>query len=121
MNIPVKLSGLLLVFFKAVKSSWDMFSREARPGAKKVLIVVSDKKSESTDGEIEEAMKPLQKSDVIVIPVALGAEADGTQLKKLTDDESTLVTADTDDDTADMKTKIMNQVFKGLLAPQVTL
>ena len=101
-------------FLKAVKSSWDMFSREARPDAKKVLIVISDKKSDNTDNEIEEAVKPLQKNDVIVIPVALGEEADKTQLKKLPDVESNLVTADTSNDTADIKVKIMNQVFKGL-------
>lgn len=101
--------------FKAVKSSWDMFSREARPDAKKVLIVISDKKSDSTDSEIEEAVKPLQENYVIVIPVALGEEADKMELKQLPDVESNLVTADTSNDTADIKVKIMNQVFKGLL------
>jgi len=92
-----------------------MFLREARSDAKKVLIVVSDKKSESTDKEIEDAVKPLQENDVIVIPVGLGVEADETQLKKLTDDENTLIRADLNNDTADIKIKIMNQVFKGLM------
>lgn len=92
-----------------------MFTRQGRPDAKKVLIVIADKKSDSSESEIKEAVKPLKENDVIVIPVALGAEADQTELKKLTEVESTLVTADTSNDTADIKDKIMSQVFKGLL------
>ena len=92
-----------------------MFTRQGRPDAKKVLIVIADKKSDSLESEIKEAVKPLEENDVIVIPVALGAEADQTELKKLTEVESTLVTADTSNDTADIKDKIMSQVFKGLL------
>lgn len=92
-----------------------MFTRQGRPDAKKVLIVIADKKSDSSESEIKEAVKPLEENDVIVIPVALGAEADQTELKKLTEVESTLVTADTSNDTADIKDKIMSQVFKGLL------
>ena len=91
-----------------------MFSREARPDAKKVLLIVSDKKSESTDNELDAAVEPLVKNDVIIIPVALGVEADEKQLKKLTEDKSTLVTADTNNDTADIKIEIMDQVLKGL-------
>ena len=91
-----------------------MFSREARPDAKKVLLIVSDKKSESTDNELDAAVKPLVKNDVIIIPVAFGVEADEKQLKKLAEDKSTLVTADTNNDTADIKIEIMDQVLKGL-------
>lgn len=102
-------------YFKAVKASWDMLLKEGRPNAKKVLVIISDKRSGSTDSEITNEVKPLQENDVMVIPVALGGEADERQLKLLTDDETTLVTAKTTDDTTDLKNKLMVVVFKGLL------
>ena len=102
-------------YFKAVKSSWDMLLREGRPNAKKVLVVISDKGSSSSDSEIRNEVKPLQDNDVIVIPVALGNEADERQLKLLTDGESNLVTAKLTDDTTDIKNKLMIVVFRGLL------
>ena len=91
-----------------------MFSREGRLDAKKVLVVISDQTSDSEDNEIAKAVKPLQSNDVIVIPVALGDEADKAQLVKLVDDPSTLVTADTSNDTNDIKEEIMKQVFEGI-------
>lgn len=91
-----------------------MFSREARLDAKKVLVVISDQTSDSEDNEIAKAVKPLQDNEVIVIPVALGDEADKAQLVKLIDDPSTLVTADTSNDTNDIKEEIMKQVFEGI-------
>lgn len=102
-------------YFKAVNASWDMLLKEGRPNAKKVLVVISDKGSSSLDSEIRNEVKPLQDNDVIVIPVALGNEADERQLKLLTDVESNLVTAKLTDDTTDIKNKLMVVVFKGLL------
>lgn len=91
-----------------------MFSREGRLDAKKVLVVISDQTSDSEDNEIAKAVEPLQGNDVIVIPVALGDEADEVQLVKLVDDPSTLVTAYTSNDTNDIKEEIMKQVFEGI-------
>jgi len=92
-----------------------MLLKEGRPNAKKVLVVISDKRSSSPDSEIRKEVKPLQDNDVTVIPVALGNEADERQLKLLTDGESSLVTAKITDDTTDIKNKLMVVVFKGLL------
>ena len=92
-----------------------MLLKEGRPKAKKVLVIISDKRAGSTDSEITNEVKPLHENDVIVIPVALGDEADERQLKLLTDDETTLVTAKTTDDTTDLKNKLMAAVFKGVL------
>lgn len=92
-----------------------MLFKEGRTNAKKVLIVVSDKRSDSTESEIQDEVKPLQDNDVIVIPVALGVEADEKQLKLLTDDESNIVKAKSTNDTTDIKNAVMTVVFKGLL------
>ena len=114
-KVSVSHVFVLILHFKAVKASWDMLSKEGRPDAKKVLVVVSDKKSESTDSEIQEEVKPLQENGVIVIPVALGDEADERQLKLLTDDERNLIKVKATNDTADIKDAVMVIVFKGLL------
>ena len=108
-----QLSILFLFLFKAVKVSWDMLLKEGRQNAKKVLVVISDKGSSSSDSEIRKEVKPLQDNDATVIPVALGNEADERQLKLLTDGESGLVTAKITDDTTDIKNKLMVVVFKG--------
>lgn len=105
----------LYFYFKAIKASWDMLLKEGRANAKKVLVVISDKRSTSSDSEIENEVKPLRDNDILVIPVALGNEADEKQLKSLVDDENSLVTAKTTDDTTDIKNKLMVVVFKGLL------
>lgn len=93
-----------------------MISEEGRSNAKKVLVVVSDRSSRSTDREIQNALKPLQDNNVIVIPVALGVTADEKQLRLLTDDESSFMTAKTTDET---KNKLMVIVFKGLFDTNV--
>ena len=96
-----------------------MISEEGRSNAKKVLVVVSDRSSRSTDKEIQNALKPLQDNNVIVIPVALGVTADERQLRLLTDDESSFMTAKTTDDTSETKNKLMVIVFKGLFDTNV--
>ena len=104
-----------------MKASWELLLREGRLNAKKVLVVISDKGSSSSDSEIRNEVKPLQDNNVIVIPVALGNEADERQLKLLTFGESNLLTAETTDDTTDIKNKLMVVVFKGLLKTLFTL
>lgn len=96
-----------------------MISEEGRSNAKKVLVVVSDRSSRSTDREIQNALKPLQDNNVIVIPVALGVVADEKQLRLLTDDESSFMTAKTTDETSETKNKLMVIVFKGLFDTSV--
>lgn len=96
-----------------------MISEEGRSNAKKVLVVVSDRSSRSTDREIQNALKPLQDNNVIVIPVALGVTADEKQLRLLTDDESSFMTAKTTDETSETKNKLMVIVLKGLFDTNV--
>ena len=116
MCIKYQVSRMCCYFyFKAVKTSWDMLLEGGRPNAKKVLVVISDKRSSSSDSEIGNEVKPLRDNGVVVIPVALGNEANEKQLKLLIDDESSLVTAKTTDDTTAIKNKLMVVVFKGLL------
>ena len=91
-----------------------MFSKQGRSDARKVLVIVSDKKSDSTDNELNEVMESLQEMSITVIPVAFGDEADEMELGKLTDDASTLIRVGISNDTADIKMEIMDQVFKGL-------
>ena len=95
-----------------------MFSKEGRSDARKVLVIVSDKKSDSTDNELNEVIEPLQEMSILVIPVAFGDEADEMELGKLTDDASTLIRIGISNDTADIKMEIIDQVFKGLLFGQ---
>ena len=63
-----------------------------------MLVVVIDKKSDSTDEEIRRAADLLENSKIRVIPVALGNEADVAELTNATIDERDVIKADRKDD-----------------------
>ena len=103
---------VVVVFCRLSRRHGKCFHGKQDNMPQKVLIVISDKKSDSTDDEIDKAVTPLRENDVVIIPVAFGNEADKVQLVKLVDDESTLVTADTNNDTTDIKDEIMIKFSK---------
>ena len=105
----------VFLLLQAVEASWDMFLNQARDDTKKVLVIVSDKKSDNTDKELKDAVKMLEEDQITIVPVALGNEADTSQFSKMTDDEDNLVVANTTDDTSEIKDKIVEAVFKGAL------
>ena len=63
-----------------------------------MLVVVTDKKSDSTKDEIRQAAVLLENSNIRVIPVALGSEADMTELANATLDDDDVVKAERTDD-----------------------
>lgn len=51
-------------------------AEETRPDASKVVVVITDKKSDSTEDDVKAASKKLKEDGVRVIAVVLGAESD---------------------------------------------
>ena len=87
-----------------------------RPDARKVLVVITDKKSDSTEDEITQAAVLLQNNNVRVIPVALGSEADLKELANATLDEDDVVKADTSDDPEETADKIIVKASKCVIS-----
>lgn len=73
-------------------------STDLRPDAKKVLVIIIDKKSDSTEDEVRQAADLLENDKIRVIPVALGKEAGLPELTNATVDKDDVVKADKKDD-----------------------
>ena len=90
-----------------------MFKQAAsRPGAKKVLVVIMDKKSNSDPDEVEHAAKPLEDVNIIVVPVAVGPEASLPELEKTTTNKKFMVTVGKDENPEKLGEKIMRKALK---------
>lgn len=75
-----------------------MLTTGLRPDAKKVLVIIIDKKSGSTEDEVRQAAVLLENYKIRVIPVALGKDADVPELTNATLDKDDIVKADRKDD-----------------------
>ena len=70
---------------KALQEASKIFQGpNARPGAKQVLIVLTDKKSTSSEEVIKTSARLLEDKNIRVIPVAVGGEADPDELRIIT-------------------------------------
>ncbi len=98
----------------ALKLAEQVFSSPgARMDVRKVLVVITDKKTSSRlDNVIPEANK-LEDMDVAVIPVGIGTDADKDELEELTPDVSDVITTPKVDDPDELGRKIMEKVLNG--------
>lgn len=67
----------------ALKKANSLFVKEARPLSRRVLIVFTDGRIDSTGNKLEEAVKPLKEKDVKIVPVVLKEPADETVINVL--------------------------------------
>ena len=94
-----------------------MLSFFVRPGVKRILVVLVDKKSvgDTDDTKKLQAAKELYGEDVVIIPVAIGDEADPTELSKLTDRKDAVIKESTNITPEELAKKIMGMSFSGKL------
>lgn len=98
---------------RALEEAKMMFKQApSRPGAKKVLVVIMDKKSFSEPDEVEQAAKPLEDDNIKVVPVAVGPEASLPELEKTTTNKKFMVTAGKDEDPDRLGEEIMRKALK---------
>lgn len=115
-NVITILSGSneLPALDEALKKGKELFDdAQERPNARKVLVVITDKKSTSKLDDLKASAKMLQDNGIKVIPVAIGDEVDHVELEETTSDKTNVVNVTTDVDVIDLKEKIMSKVFKG--------
>ena len=99
---------------KALEKARTQFDQAGGGEVKKVLVVITDKRSESTTESVTLASKLLKSDEIKVIPVALGTEADISELGKTTEDKRNLIDASKPPDFRDIAHKIMKIAIKGL-------
>lgn len=89
-------------------------SEPTRPGVKKVLVVITDKKSTSRPEDVKKVLIPLEEGGVKIVPVAVGSSADPSELELITSNRGYLIATQRDldpDVTAEM---IMEKLLKGI-------
>lgn len=98
---------------RALEEAKMMFKQApSRPGAKKVLVVIMDKKSISDSSEVEQASKPLEDVNIVVVPVAVGPEASLPELEKTTTNKKFMVIVGKDEDPERLGEEIMRKALK---------
>ena len=90
-----------------------LFVQYARAEAKKVLVIITDKQSDSTLSNIRNAAKPFAATNVLVIPVAFGPDPDPIILIATTTDKGKLVEADKKVPPKTLAKDIMNKILEG--------
>lgn len=86
---------------------------KARPGAKHVLVVLTDTKSTSSDEAIKTGARLLDEKKIRVIPVAIGSEADPDQLMKITPYRDDLIKAKKDKEPWKLAREIIIKALTG--------
>lgn len=66
---------------KAMETAAREFEKSVRPVAKRVLVVVTDSRSDSRLDDVRNASKSLERASVKVVPVAFGKDADKLELQ----------------------------------------
>lgn len=99
---------------KLLTKAKDLFdAHNNHPKAKKVLVVIVDDKSTTSSNVIKSKAKDVIDRGVRVIPVAIGNDADPTQLEETTDDEGNVIKDKDIDDPEELGKKIMDKILKG--------
>ena len=104
-------SGALLD--KALEKAKLLFETQGRSDAKKVLVVITDKKSSSSLNDVKNQAKALEDDDIKVIPVVLGKESDGPEGTVITRNKENIIGIDEGDDPAVTAEIILRKALKG--------
>ena len=98
-----------------MRESLKLFNETgARPAARRVLVVIMDKKSDVPLPTITYAAKGLHDNDIKVIPVVVGKEADVNQLANTTTQGSNLIEAPKNFVPNKLGETIMRKILKGM-------
>ena len=102
---------------KALDESDKLFQGVgARPTARKVLVVIMDRKSGVVESRVNVSANSLYEHYIDVIPVAIGEEADSKQLKLTTRDQSNMIEAPKVFVPDKLGEAIMRKVLKGIFS-----
>lgn len=88
-----------------------VFQTSGRPDARKVIVVISDRRSDSSQEDIKTEVDRLTEEEIVLISVVSGKDADPNELKEFTPHKVTKTT--TDEDPKELAKKIIVLVLKG--------
>lgn len=98
----------------ALQAGIDAFnSPDARPSARKVLVVIMDHSTGASVEEVTSAARPLEAKGIKVIPVAIGNDAEPNVMTSSTPNRDNLITSPKNENHVVLGKKIMEKVLKG--------
>lgn len=80
----------------ALQEAKTIFDNSGRPEARKILVIIRDKRSNSDPKEVKLAADALYNSGVEVIPVFLGREDNSVEYEKMTPDKKRMLLGEPD-------------------------
>ena len=96
---------------EALKQARNVFKAESsRPSSRKFLVIMADKKSGASEGDVKELAGSLKGVNIHVIAVAVGAKADPQELENTTPNKENVITANKDQRPENVGEKIMEKV-----------
>ena len=103
---------------KALEEAKRLFDSDpSRPDVKKVIVVITDKKSSNRPEDLKKAVMPLEEEGVIIVPVAVGSSADPTELEGITSNRGYLIVIPQRELDPDVTAEtIMEKVLKGIVS-----
>lgn len=100
---------------KALEEAKRLFDSEPTgPDVKRVLVVITDKKSTSRPEDVKKAVLPLEEGGVKIVPVAVGSSAEPSELEVITSNRGYIIETQRKLDPAATAEKIMEKVLKGI-------
>lgn len=100
---------------KALEEAKKLFESDpSRGNVKRVLVVITDKRSSSSPESVKNVLVPLEDGDVKIVPVAVGASADSSGLEGITSNRGYLINKERELDPDTTAEEIMEKVLKGM-------
>ena len=111
-ELPAVVTGTLVTYPHCILLLQE-FSREGRPNAKKILVVITDETSSSDLSNVTKEGRELEMENIRVIPVAVGNGADLNELQKTTPWLDDIIETDNDENPYKIAVKILQTGLKG--------
>lgn len=98
---------------KLLDESKKVFENSDRPEARKILVVMVDKRSTNSPEDIKNAAVPLDKEGIRVVPVVVGPDADPDEMEKITPDKLGLVKVNKDVEPEALGKILLERILRG--------
>ena len=100
---------------RALKEAMMLLNSSARPDAKKIVLVITDKGSANTKDELEKSSLALEQNGIRIVALTIGGEADVEELENVVNRPSDIINTQGHEKPDSIATKIITVVTKGTI------
>lgn len=97
----------------ALKEGFRVFNEtEGRPGAKKVLVLMTDENSGADSNSLSTAVKPVEDTGVLVLSVGAGTFVDRKELSVISPNPLDIISPALDENPSGLADRIMDRILR---------